>query len=228
MSDDDFPVRAPALAGVLLDMDGTLCDTETDWIAAEDDIAHEYDTEWTEADALHIVGFDLYDSAAYVRARMRLPLSVNETVDLMLDRVVARVRARGVDWRPGAVELVAACNDEGIPIALVTSSHKPFVEAILEAMPRGSFDAVVTGDAVPNGKPAPDPYLMGAKALGVDASGCVAIEDSPTGAQSAYAAGCAVVVVPNHVVVPLEPGMREIGTLSGVNPQKLAVFLAER
>jgi HAD superfamily hydrolase (TIGR01509 family) len=220
------------LAGVLLDLDGTLCDTETDWIAAEGDIAREHAAEWTEADAMHIVGFDLYDSAAYVRDRMRLPLTVDQTVDLMLDRVIARVRARGVDWRPGAVDLVAACNDEGIPIAVVTSSHRPFVAPILDAMPRGSFDAVVTGDAVPNGKPAPDPYLMGAAALGVDPAGCVAIEDSPTGAQSAYAAGCTVVVVPNHVVVPLEPGMREISTLSGINPQKLAElvseFLAER
>jgi HAD superfamily hydrolase (TIGR01509 family) len=215
------------LAGVLLDLDGTLCDTETDWIAAEGDIAREYSAEWSEADALQIVGFDLHDAAAYVRDRMGLPLTVDETLDLMLDRVIARVRARGVDWRPGAVDLVAACNDDGIPVAVVTSSHKPFVAAILEAMPRGRFDAVVTGDVVPNGKPAPDPYLMGAEALGVDPSACVAIEDSPTGSQSAYAAGCAVVVVPNHVVVPLEPGMREISTLSGLNPQKLEGFLAE-
>jgi HAD superfamily hydrolase (TIGR01509 family) len=218
----------PALAGVLLDLDGTLCDTETDWIAAEGDIAREHSAEWTEADALHIVGFDLYDSAAYVRDRMRLPLTVDQTVELMLDRVIARVRARGVDWRPGAVELVAACNDQGVPIALVTSSHKPFVAAILEAMPHGSFDAVVTGDVVPNGKPAPDPYLLAAQALGIDPSACVAIEDSPTGSRSALAAGCAVVVVPNHVAVPLEPGMREIGTLSGVTPDDLAVFLSQR
>jgi HAD superfamily hydrolase (TIGR01509 family) len=231
MSDDNRSGdRSPttALAGVMLDLDGTLCDTETDWIAAEGDIAAEYTAEWTEADALHIVGFDLYDAAAYVRDRMRLPLTVGETVDLMLDRVIARVRTRGVDWRPGAVDLVVACNDEGIPIAVVTSSHKPFVAAILETMPRGSFDAVVTGEAVPNGKPAPDPYLLGARALGVDPTACVAIEDSPTGSQSAYAAGCTVVVVPNHVVVPLEPGMREIRTLSGVNPQNLADFLPER
>jgi HAD superfamily hydrolase (TIGR01509 family) len=224
----DVPAPAPALAGVLLDLDGTLCDTETDWIATEGDIAHEFDAEWTEADALHVVGLDLYDSAAYVRERMQLPLSLDETIELMLDRVTARVRARGVDWRPGAVELVAACNDEGIPIALVTSSHKPFVAVILEAMPRGSFDAVVTGDSVPKGKPAPDPYLLGAKALDADPAACVAIEDSPTGSQSAYAAGCTVVVVPNHVVVPLAPGMREMSTLSGVNPQTLEDFLAKR
>jgi HAD superfamily hydrolase (TIGR01509 family) len=228
VSGDEISVPPPALAGVLLDLDGTLCDTETDWIAAEGEIAHEFRAEWTEVDALHVVGFDLYDSAEYVRDRMGLPLTVAETVDLMLDRVIARVRARGVDWRPGAVELVGACNDQDVPIALVTSSHRPFVAAVLDALPHGSFDAVITGDAVPNGKPSPDPYLLAAGALGVDPALCVAIEDSPTGSQSAYAAGCLVVVVPNHVAVPVEPGMREIHTLSGVNPQKLAVFLAER
>jgi HAD superfamily hydrolase (TIGR01509 family) len=227
-SQDTHGQPAPRLAGVLLDLDGTLCDTETDWIATEGDIAQEYGAEWTEADALRVVGLDLYDSAAYVRDRMRLPLSLDETIDLMLDRVIARVRARGVDWRPGAVELVAACNAEGVPIALVTSSHRPFVAVILEAMPQGSFDAVVTGDSVPNGKPAPDPYLLGAKAIAADPAACVAIEDSPTGSQSAYAAGCTVVVVPNHVSVPLAAGMLEISTLSGVNPRKLANLLAKR
>jgi HAD superfamily hydrolase (TIGR01509 family) len=215
------------LAGVLFDLDGTLCDTETDWIAAEGDIAAEFSAEWTEVDALHIVGFDLYDSAGYVRERMGLPLSLDDTVALMLDRVIGRVRSRGVDWRPGAVELVHACNEQGVPVAIVTSSHKPFAEAIVEELPRGSFDAVITGDTVPNGKPAPDPYLMGAAALGVHPAACVAIEDSPTGSRSAYAAGCAVVVVPNHVVVPLEPGMRELSTLSGIYPQNLAGFLAD-
>ena len=228
MTGQETSARAPALAGVLIDLDGTLCDTEPDWIAAEGDIAHEFAAEWTEVDALRIVGFDLVDSAAYVRDRMGLPLTVDATVDLMLERVIARVRARGVEWRPGAVDLVVACNAQQIPIAVVTSSHRPFAAAILEAMPRGSFDAVITGDAVPSGKPAPDSYLLGAEALGADPACCVAIEDSPTGSQAAYAAGCMVVVVPNHVAVPLEPGMREISTLSGVNPQNLAVFLSER
>jgi HAD superfamily hydrolase (TIGR01509 family) len=215
------------LGGVLIDLDGTLCDTESDWIAAEGEIAREFSAQWSEADALDIVGVDLVDAAAHVRDRMRLPLTVDETVDLMLVRVIARVRARGVDWRPGALDLVAACNDEDVPIALVTSSHTPFVDAVLDAMPRGYFDAVVTGDAVPNGKPAPDPYLIGAEALGADPAACVAIEDSPTGSRAAHAAGCAVVVVPNHVAVPLEPGMREISTLSGMNPQKLAELVSE-
>jgi HAD superfamily hydrolase (TIGR01509 family) len=215
------------LAGVLFDLDGTLCDTETDWIGTETDIALEFEAEWTEADALGIVGFDLYDSADYVRQRMRLPLTLDETVALMLERVIARVRSRGVDWRPGAIDLVEACNRDGIPVAIVTSSHKPFADAIGDAMPRGRFDAVITGDTVPNGKPAPDPYLIGAEALGVDPAACVAIEDSPTGSRSAYAAGCAVVVVPNHVVVPLEPGMREVPTLSGIYPADLARFLAD-
>jgi HAD superfamily hydrolase (TIGR01509 family) len=217
-----------ALGGVLFDLDGTLCDTEIDWIAAEGDIAREHGAEWTRADALHVVGFDLFDSATYMRERMGLPLTVDETIALMLERVVARVRARGVDWRPGALELVASCNDEGVPVAIVTSSHRPFAAAVVEAMPHGRFDAIITGDAVANGKPAPDPYLMGAAALGADPTMCVAIEDSPTGSRSAHAAGCAVVVVPNHVPVPILADMVTFDSLAGVTVAALGELLSDR
>ena len=59
----------------------------------------------------------------------------------------------------------------------------------------------MTGDAVSRGKPHPEPYLTAARRLGVSAGDCVAIEDSNTGARSAEAAGCTVLVVPNHVPV---------------------------
>ena len=64
----------------------------------------------------------------------------------------------------------------------------------------------MTGDSVSRGKPHPEPYLTAAAFLGVDPGDCLAVEDSGTGARSAEAAGCAVLVVPNHVPVP--PGER--------------------
>jgi beta-phosphoglucomutase-like phosphatase (HAD superfamily) len=80
---------------------------------------------------------------------------------------------------------------------------------------------VVTGDAVYRGKPHPEPYLHAARLLGVDPARCLAIEDSNTGAQSAEAAGCLVLVVENHVLV--EPGKRRLllRTLSGVTAADL-------
>ena len=111
-------------------------------------------------------------------------------------------------WRPGAVELLASLQEHGVPCALVTMSYRRFVAPILAALPEGTFAHVVTGDAVLHGKPHPEPYLKAARALGVDPADCLAIEDSNTGARSAEAAGCTVLVVPNHV--PVLPGDRRV------------------
>jgi HAD superfamily hydrolase (TIGR01509 family) len=217
------------LQAVLFDMDGTICDTEPAWMATEHRMAQTYGAEWTTEDGLALVGNNLLDSGAYIKRRMGLDMSPAQIVDELLDGVIKEIRQTGVEWRPGAIDLIEACNADGLPIALVTMSYRSFAAAVLEGMPGdGRFDVVITGEDVERGKPAPDAYLEAAAQLAVDPASCVAIEDSPTGARSAHAAGCAVVVVPNHVPVPLDPGMREISTLSGVSPEDLVLFLPER
>jgi beta-phosphoglucomutase-like phosphatase (HAD superfamily) len=88
---------------------------------------------------------------------------------------------------------------------------------VLAGLPEGTFEVVVTGDAVSQGKPHPEPYEKAAAILGVDPADTIAIEDSNTGARSAEAAGCRVVVVPNHV--PVLPGERRVlvDTLAGLD-----------
>jgi HAD superfamily hydrolase (TIGR01509 family) len=216
------------LQAVLFDMDGTVCDTEPAWMAAEYAMAAKYGAEWTEQDGLTLVGFSLLASGAYIKERMGLDQSPAEVVDELIDGVIVRVHADGVAWMPGALDLIEACNDSGVPTALVTMSYRNFAAAIVDAMPKGRFDAVIAGDEVANGKPHPEPYLAAAAALGVEASGCVAIEDSPTGATSAQAAGSLVVVVPNHVKVPTTSDMVTLSNLSGVTPEALATLLSER
>jgi HAD superfamily hydrolase (TIGR01509 family) len=216
------------LQGLLLDMDGTLCDTEPSWMASERAMAARYQAEWTAADGLSLVGRSLLDSGAYIKQRMGLAATPAEIVEELVDLVTAEVRSSAVAWCPGAVELVEACNQAGVPVALVTMSYRRFAESVVGVMPRGSFDAIVTGDEVTRGKPDPEPYLAAARLLGVEATGCVAIEDSPTGAASAQAAGCRVIVVPNHVPVPISGDLRERRTLSGLTVEELASLLAER
>jgi beta-phosphoglucomutase-like phosphatase (HAD superfamily) len=87
-------------------------------------------------------------------------------------------------------------------------SYRRFVAPILDGLPEGTFEVVVTGDAVTQGKPHPEPYEKAAAILGVDPRRTLAIEDSNTGARSAEAAGCTVLVVPNHV--PVLSGERRI------------------
>jgi beta-phosphoglucomutase-like phosphatase (HAD superfamily) len=93
------------------------------------------------------------------------------------------------------------------------------VEAALEGLAPLTFDTVVVGDEVSAAKPHPEPYLLGARKLGVDPSLCVALEDSPSGAASASAAGCFVLAIPS--VAPIEPTQRRI-----IKPSLVGVDLA--
>ncbi|RYP83617.1 HAD family phosphatase [Nocardioides guangzhouensis] len=194
-------------AAVLWDMDGTLVDTEPYWIETEYAIAERHGGSWSEEHALNLVGNDLLDSGRYIREHMGIDLEPAQIVEELLDGVVARVE-REVPWRPGAVDLLADLNRAGVRCALVTMSWRRFVAPILAALPPDTFEAVVTGDAVSNGKPHPEPYLTAAGILGVEPADCLAIEDSNTGARSAESAGCTVLVVENHV--PVLPGERRV------------------
>ncbi len=191
-------MRLPA--AVLWDMDGTLVDTEPYWIQAEFDLAARHGGAWSREHALNLVGQDLLDSGRYIREHMGIDLEPSEIVEQLLDSVVEQVE-RAVPWRPGARELLADLASYGVPCALVTMSYRRFVAPVLAALPAEAFRVVVTGDAVSRGKPHPEPYLKAAQELRVDPAACLAIEDSNTGARSAEAAGCVVLVVPNHVPV---------------------------
>lgn len=216
---------SPAPAAVLWDMDGTLCDTEPYWIETEFEIAERFGAEWSRADSLELVGNDLLESGRYIKRRMGLDLSPEEIVELLLDGVVARIE-KEIPWRPGARELLTALHQAGVRCALVTMSWQRFVAPVLRQLPPESFQVVVTGDQVEFGKPHPEPYETAAAALGVDPADCVAIEDSNTGARSAEAAGCTVLVVENHV--PVLEGPRRVfrDTLAGVSVADLGRFVA--
>ena len=202
-------------------MDGTLVDTEPYWIEVEQGLVEAHGGVWTPQDAMQLVGNDLIDSAHYIREHTPVDLEPEEIVERLLDGVVAHVE-HAVPWRPGARELLAALRAGGMRCALVTMSYERFVAPVLAALPKGSFDVVVTGDAVTRGKPHPEPYLHAARLLGVDPTDAVAIEDSETGTRSAEAAGCLVLVVENHVTVA--PGERRVfrPSLEGLTAQDLA------
>lgn len=209
---------------VLWDMDGTIVDTEPYWIAAEFEIVELHGDTWSHDLAKAVVGFDLLDSAEYMRQHGGVRLSAPEIVEMLLDRVVARLQ-ESVPWRPGARELLAAVQEAQIPTALVTMSWRRFADEVVQCLPERCFTATVVGDEVTHGKPHPEPYLLAAEKLGVDPSDCLAIEDSPTGARSALAAGCWVLGVPNVVNIPedLGPRLRLLPTLSGLRLDDLVI-----
>ena len=208
-------------AAVLWDMDGTLVDTEPYWMECEYALAAKYGGRWSDEDCMAVVGGDLLDSAEYMRVHMGIDRTPLQIVEELLDGVVVRVEQE-VPWRPGARELLSELRDLEVPCALVTMSWRRFVDPVLRALPEGSFEALVCGDEVTEGKPHPEAYLRAAELLGFPPGDTVAIEDSPTGAASAAAAGCQVLVVPHHVPVPAGHRREFRDSLEGLRARDLA------
>lgn len=221
------PPLADALpAALLLDMDGTLVDSEPHWMAGEQKLAALYGTVWTHEDALANVGTPMPVFAAALQAR-GVPLSVDEIISWLLAYMVEAV-AEDVIWRPGAPELLAKLNEAGIPCAIVTMAYRELAEIVAASAPAGTFQVVIAGDEVTHGKPHPEPYLTGAARLGVDPAACVAIEDTLNGTLSAEAAGVPVLAVPNVKVVPAAPGRSRVSSLREIGLAELAAIRSGR
>jgi HAD superfamily hydrolase (TIGR01509 family) len=214
------PTSRQLPAAVLWDMDGTLVDTEPYWIHGEHALVEAYGGVWTEEYAHELVGNDLMVSAEFIRANSPVTLSPVEIVEELLEQVIRQVREH-VPWRPGARELLFGLVEAGVPCALVTMSWRSLAEAVVEALPPGTFTVLITGDEVEHGKPHPEPYLAAARALGVDLADCVAIEDSPTGVRSAVDAGVPTLAVPHVVPVPRMAGSVQVPSLRGLEPSDL-------
>lgn len=133
-----------------------------------------------------------------------------------------------IPWRPGAKDALNLVRDAGLACALVTNTKRSLTEFGLDTLGRDYFDISVCGDEVPEGKPAPDPYLRAASLLGVDPAHCVAVEDSPTGSAAAAAAGCALIVVPCEIPVPPAPGRVHRDSLVGLTVAHLEEALFAR
>lgn len=209
---------------VLWDMDGTLIDTEPYWVAEERALVEAHGGVWSDEHAMQLVGNDLIVSARYIIDHSSVTLSPEEIVQVLLEGVISRVREH-VPWRAGARELLAALVARGVPCALVTMSWRALARVLVDALPEGTFAAVVTGDEVEHGKPHPEPYLTAAQLLGVALDACIAIEDSPPGVASAVAARVPTIAVPHAVPVPEMLGAVQVPTLVGLTPSDLVRVL---
>jgi HAD superfamily hydrolase (TIGR01509 family) len=211
------------LQAVLWDMDGTLVDTEPYWLAAQSEIARQHGLNWTTQDAHATVGQAMPVTATILQER-GLALSTEEIINDLLELVVAKLEG-GIPWLPGAERILAELAAARIPSALVTMAFSPVAARVASAAPIGTFHAVVAGDAVPQGKPHPAPYLAAAELLNVQPSHCVAVEDSVSGTTSAQAAGMEVVVVPGIARPSPGPGRHFVSSLENVTVASLRGIL---
>ena len=101
---------------------------------------------------------------------------------------------------PGISALLGALVAAGVPRAVGSTAPSRWVlQALDDLRLTSTFDAIVTGDQVKRGKPAPDVYLEAARRLEIAPPSCVAVEDSGPGIASARAAGMKTIAIPHPV-----------------------------
>ncbi|MFM7087427.1 MAG: HAD family hydrolase [Cyanobium sp.] len=191
-------------AACLFDLDGLLLDTEPCHGQAWSEAAACFGAELAASQLLQLRGRRRLDNARQVCGWIALQRgSAPSTAELLaVQQPIARrllASARAMD---GAPELLRHCRQRTVAMALVTSSSSASLAYKTAAHPWLKAIAVrIDGDdpELIAGKPAPDPFLLAARRLGVAPQTCWAFEDSPAGARSAAAAGCRV-----HVLLPPE------------------------
>ena len=186
----------PTPAAIVFDNDGLLLDTEEAWTRAETALFARHGATFTFEHKRDLIGSSHTVAAGKLEAMLGLP---GEGPALMaeLHALVMDEALRDIEPRPGAVGLVTALRAAGLPVAVASNSSRDFLDRVLRTGGVADLFAVtVAGDEVDHPKPAPDIYLEACRRLGADPAAAVGLEDSPTGAAAAKAAGLYVIGVP--------------------------------
>lgn len=196
-----MPDRILPCQGLLFDLDGTLIDSipavERAWTTWAN--MHGLDPAYV-LDRIH--GRRAKDSLAALGPHLDL-----EEQHTLLAKIETE-DTEGVRLLPGTAEFLASL--DGFPWAVVTSCTRSVALARIHAVRLPDPPVLVVGDDIPNGKPAPDPFLRGAELLGVPIGETVSFEDAESGIRSATVAGSQVVVVGEHPVLPWVRDLRDV------------------
>ena len=171
--------------GLLFDNDGVLVDSHAAAAEAWAKWAERYAPGW-DWDAPENAGVRAEDKVRAMLGDERFT-EANDYINALEQATAGATVAL-----PGAVELTTSLQ-AGI-WTVCTSANANLGQARLEAAGIPVPAELVTGDDVKNGKPFPDPYLLGAQRLGLDPADCVVFEDAAAGCEAAIEAGVGLVV----------------------------------
>ena len=186
---------------VVFDLDGVLVDSEQVWDEVREQLARERGGRWHERAQADMMGMSSTEWSRYLHDVIGLADSPEE----LNAEVVRRMQVRYAEHLPlidGAVEASTSLA-KVFRVALASSSNRPLIDVVLSSTGLDTlFEATVSSEEVPHGKPAPDVFLEAARRLGLEPGRCAAIEDSANGIRAAHAAGMRVVAIPNRRYPP--------------------------
>ena len=195
---------------VLFDLDGTLVDSMWMWEAIDIELLGAYGYVCPDDIQRAIEGMSFSETAVYFKERFDLPLSLDEIKAVWTRMSIDKYRHEG-PLKPGVLEFLKYCTENGIRTGIGTSNGSEIVDAVLTSLKvKEYFDAVVTACEVAHGKPEPDIYLEVAKRLGVQPENCLVFEDIPAGIMAGKAAGMPVIAMEDDFSADLMDEKREL------------------
>lgn len=219
LSKEGFP-----FAAVLWDMDGTLIDSEPIWIAQERELMTSLGVHWSQEDAIHCIGGPMTRVDAYMRKKLSPELQQQFPEMALTELLLARMEvelAKGVEFAPGAKELLNEIAEMGIPQALVSASSRPLVDAALNFIGKDFFEVTISNDEVVDSKPSPEGYISAASHIGVNIEECLILEDSITGVTAAINSGAFVLGIAHVANLPIAPKVVHKTTLESLELEGL-------
>lgn len=192
--------KLPPFAAALVDLDGTLCETERVLYAAWCVLVQRAGFDFRTFGYANIIGRPDLDCAAIVAKHFGIEREPAEWYEEYREISFAMMD-KDLELRPGVQEFLDTVRRHKAKLALVTSATLEHARKSLDKFGLyDKFDVHVTAETpgLTARKPDPAPYLLAAELLGVDPKRCAAFEDSPAGVESALAAGCFTYGIPHQ------------------------------
>ena len=187
------------IKAILIDLDGTITDTESvyqkNWLIAAKKLGYDF---FTREDALSLRSAWRPYGKKLMANRFGDKLDLDKLAGLTTEMTIEELKREGTALKPYAREFLEEIRKYNLKVVLVSATRMDIVRwRLSEVGLSDAFDEVVSAHGTKRGKPYPEPYLFACDEIGVAPEETIAVEDSPNGAESAIAAGCNTVMVPD-------------------------------